>query len=114
MEALKALLAGEKSPETMFRIAEIYLTELQDPVAAEAWLQKTMETGDPVWGPAAMGMLARRILGREVVLSYRELQEICCRLKHAAGEEKLRLQSLRALASPRQKNCFWYENSLQL
>ena len=85
-----------RTPEDMTAIAQAYLdgTVLRDPVAAESWLQRAIDTGDPVWSPAAMGILARRILGKEQLYSPEELLALTVRAARAVGTEKLELDSL--------------------
>lgn len=85
-----------RTPEDMTAIAQAYLdgTVLRDPVAAESWLQRAIDADDPVWSPAAMGILARRILGKEQLYSPEELLALTGRAARAVGTEKTELDSL--------------------
>lgn len=95
-----------ESAAAMIAVAEGYLDGevLRDPVAAEAWLMRAIETEDPVQAPKAMAVLAARILKKEEVLSDSDYQDIRRRFQTAAGQEREALLALLALGSQRQKN----------
>ena len=84
------------TPEDMTFIALAYLdgAVLRDPVAAESWLLRAIDGDDPVWSPAAMGILARRILGKEQLFSPGELRALRRRAEQAADREKVELEAL--------------------
>lgn len=69
---------SEKTPEEMRRIAESYLNGdvLRDNVAAEAWLNKVIATGDHKDSMIAMILLAKKILGKKKAVSEKDLKEL--------------------------------------
>ena len=95
-ETLQKRIDNCCTPEDMTFIALAYLdgTVLRDPVAAESWLQRAIDSDDPVWSPAAMGILARRILGKEQLFSPGELLALRDRASRASGREKEELDRL--------------------
>lgn len=95
-----------ESAAAMIAVAEGYLDGevLRDPVAAEAWLMRAIETEDPVQAPKAMAVLAARILKKAEVLSDSDYQDIRRQARTAAGQERDALLGLLALGSRRQKN----------
>lgn len=95
-----------KSAAAMIYVAEGYLDGevLRDPVAAEAWLMRAIETEDPLEAPKAMAVLAARILKKEEALSDLDYQDIFGRVQTADTQERETLLALLALGSRRQKN----------
>ena len=83
----------------MTRIAQAYLegTVIRDPVAAEAWLMKAIETGDPIHSPVAMDLLARRILGLDRVIREEEVPILRQELSEARDERRTELEVLLGL-----------------
>lgn len=104
-EMMQRLIDSPDDPKAMVAVAKGYLdgAVLRDPVAAEAWLMRAIEADHPVQSPRAMGLLARRILGRERVLSDGDVKDIRTRLCTAGGKERKELESLLALATSEQK-----------
>lgn len=84
------------TPEDMTQIAQAYLdgTVLRDPVAAESWLLRAIDADDPVWSPRAMGILARRILGKEQIFGPGEIRELKRRAAQAVDRERVELEAL--------------------
>ena len=68
----------EKTPEEMRIIGESYLKGdvLDDKVAAEAWLNKVIETGDNEDSFLAMQLLAREIWRKQNVISIRDYEDM--------------------------------------
>lgn len=101
-----------KSAAAMICVAEAYLDGevLRDPVAAEAWLMRAIETEDPLEAPKAMAVLAARILKKEEVLSDLDYQDILGRVQTADTQERETLLALLALGSRRQKNIVEYDD----
>lgn len=98
-EKLQKRIDGCTDAQDMLAIARAYLSgnPVYDPVAAEAWLNKAIQTGDPVYAPQAMGLLAREILGKEQIFPDSEMEELRRRMEIAQGEEKQELEELLSL-----------------
>lgn len=77
-EIQKLIDKKDKTPEEMRMIAESYLKGeiLQDHIAAEAWFQKVIETGDNKDSLIAMVLLARKIWGKEIVISEKDFEDM--------------------------------------
>lgn len=105
VERMQRLIDRGDRPEIMNDIALGYLdgAVLRDPVAAEAWLMKAIEAGDPRESPRAMAVLARRILGRGEILTDEDYLDIRSRAETAGEAEGELLDALLELASDRQK-----------
>lgn len=86
----------EQTPEDMRLIAESYLRGdiIKDLVAAEAWFFKVIETGDNKDAMISMMLLAKKILGKEYVISKKELEDLERKQKLSEGEEKIKLNEL--------------------
>lgn len=97
-----------ESAAAMIAVAEAYLDGevLHDPVAAEAWLMRAIETEDPVQAPKAMAVLAARILKKEEVLSDSDYQDIRRQAQAAVGQDRDALLGLLELGSERQKRLY--------
>ena len=67
-----------KTPEELRIIAESYLEGkiVKDLVAAEAWFQKVIETGDNKDSMIAMILLAKKIWGKEIVISEKDFADM--------------------------------------
>lgn len=96
MDQLQFRIDNGKTAEDYLTIARQYLagSPVRDPVAAQAWLNKAIEADDPVISPAAMGLLAREVLGKKQVIPEEEIAELKLRAKRAAGREKQELEAL--------------------
>lgn len=94
-----------ESAAAMISVAEAYLDGevLRDPIAAEAWLMRAIETEDPLEAPKAMAVLAARILKKEEVLSDSDYQDILRCVQTADNQERKALLGLLELGSDRQK-----------
>ena len=94
-----------KSAAAMISVAQAYLDGevLHDPVAAEAWLMRAIETEDFLEAPKAMSILAGRILKKKEILSDSDYQDILSRLQTADDQEREALLALLKLGSQRQK-----------
>ncbi|MDO5153411.1 MAG: hypothetical protein Q4D50_08620 [Eubacteriales bacterium] len=104
-EKMQKLIDSGNTPEAMIAVAQAYLDGgvLRDPVAAEGWLMKAIEAGDPVQSPKAMGILAVRVLGKDRVLSDADYRDIQRCVQSAEGAERQELLALLTLASEEQK-----------
>lgn len=90
-------------PAAMLRVARAYLDGdiLRDRVAAEAWLLRAVDAGEPVTAAKAMGILARELWQIDEPLSDADVLD----LRRAAQEQgaSQELRTLLELASERQK-----------
>lgn len=104
-EKMQKLIDSGETPEAMIAVAQAYLDGgvLRDPVAAEGWLMKAIEAGDPVQSSKAMGILAVRVLGKNQVLTDEDYRDIRYRAQTAVGRERQELLALLSLASEEQK-----------
>lgn len=77
-EMQKLIDISEKTPEEMRIIAESYLSGdiLRDKVAAEAWFNKVIETGDNDSSILAMLQLAGKIWGKEMIVSEKDYEDM--------------------------------------
>lgn len=75
-ELQKLIDKEEKTPEEMRMIGESYLRGdvLRDNTAAEAWLQKVIDSGDSKDSIIAMILLMRGIYGIDNVISEKDYQ----------------------------------------
>lgn len=75
-ELQKSIDKEEKTPEEMRMIGESYLRGdvLRDNTAAEAWLQKVIDSGDSKDSIIAMILLMRGIYGIDNVISEKDYQ----------------------------------------
>ena len=93
-EEMQTLIdVAEKTPKEMRIIGESYLNGdvLKDKVAAEAWLNKVIETGDNVDSMMAMMLLAKKILGKENVIlenDYEDMEETIREMVKAAHSDE--------------------------
>ena len=95
-ELQKLIDKEEKKPEEMRIIGESYLRGdvLRDNTAAEAWLQKVIDSGDSKDSIIAMTLLARGIYGMDNIISekdYRAMQE---ELNNCKEEEREKVKEM--------------------
>ena len=112
---MQALIDGADTAEKMDAVGRAYQEGalLRDEVAAEAWLLRAVEQGDPVGSVKAMGSLAR-LLGKPEPLTDEDYLDIRRRLPTAEGQERQTLLALLELASHRQKNIHNDEKTLHI
>ena len=96
LEILQKTIDSCTEARDMITIAQAYLEggPVCDRVAAEAWLTKAVETGDPICSPRAMALLARKILGKKQILLASEIPELRKAQETARGMEKTELEEL--------------------
>lgn len=104
-DTLQQLIEHCDDPNTMITIAEAYIDGiiLRDPLAAEAWLMRAINTENPLAAPKAMGILAVKLLGKTTVLSEADYLDIRHRLNTACNAEQDELLALLKLATDAQK-----------
>lgn len=102
---LQQRIDGCSGAAEMIEIALAYLdgAVLRDAVAAEAWLNRAIETEEPIHSARAMGILVTRVMGREQVYSDEEYLELRRRAEAAVESEKAELDALLSFATEKQK-----------
>lgn len=90
---MQRLIDGAE-PAAMLRVARAYLDGdiLRDNVAAEAWLLRAVDAGEPVTAAKAMGVLARELWQIDEPLSDVDVRDL-----RRAAQEQGASQELRAL-----------------
>ncbi len=93
--SMQTMIDTGDTPAAMTAIAKAYLNGavLRDTVAAEAWLMKAIEAGDPLESPRAMAVLAQSILHRPM-LTLEDAEDIRRRAQTAQGEQRRQLLEL--------------------
>ena len=95
-ELQKLIDKEEKTPEEMRIIGESYLRGdvLRDNMAAEAWLQKVIDSGDSKDSIIAMTLLMREIYGIDNVISEKDYQTMQEELNNCKEEDRGKVKEM--------------------